>query len=267
MFSIGPPWLERLAALLNRRLIYEFDDAMHLRPPFASDGYRWVDLNAPAEILRKSRAAVVGSPWLVEFASRHCDCVRVIPTCLDTDALPVRLSENHPLVVGWIGTRGGFLYLNELAPVIAELQREHGFVFRVVSNGTFDADGLVVENIPWSESRERELLQSFDIGIMPLAQAPFERGKAGFKLLQYLTVGSAAIASPVGVNIDICGEDEERALMATSPADWRRQIGRLLTDEPLRRRLAGAGPSFVKEHFDIRVAVDRWEALLRELTR
>lgn len=266
LFPIGPPVLVSFLRLFNRRLVFDFDDAIWLRPPFATGGYRWVDLSAPAKTLRRCKAGVVGSPWLEEYALRHCQRAVVIPSCLDMSRHVKRPEQaGDPLVVGWTGSRSGFTYLHQFDDVWRELQRRHGIVFRVVSNGTYTAEGLEVDNIAWSLDAEVEVLRSFDIGIMPLSDTPFERGKAGFKLIQYLAVGAGAVASPVGVNRDICGEDEERGLLASTSEDWLAQVERLITNAKLRRRLGDAGHDYVHEVYDIECAVEAWENLLNDI--
>jgi glycosyltransferase involved in cell wall biosynthesis len=170
-----------------------------------------------------------------------------------------------PLVIGWIGTRSGFCYLHTLDDVWRELQRRHGVVLRVVSNGDYEADGLRVENIRWSLGREVEMLHSFDVGVMPLIETPFERGKAGFKLLQCMAVGLPTVASPVGVNRTICGEDESRGLLARTPEEWRDRLERLITDPALRRRLGEAGRGLVLERYGLSRAVESWASLLHEV--
>jgi glycosyltransferase involved in cell wall biosynthesis len=270
MFPIGRPWMEWVVRRLNRNLIFDFDDAIFLRPPFATGGYRWVDLRAPAKVLRRARAAVVGSPWLEEFALRHCLRVVVIPTCLDmafhSPSPRAGEGEGGRLVIGWVGSRSGFAYLHALDDVWRDIQKRHGVAFRIVSNGRYKADGLPVENIPWTLDGEIDQLRSFDVGLMPLFDGPFERAKAGFKLIEYLAVGVAAVASPVGVNREICGEDESRGLLAATPDEWREKIERLIADADLRRRLGQAGREFVLREYDLSRAVDAWASLLTEVT-
>jgi glycosyltransferase involved in cell wall biosynthesis len=267
MFPVGRPWMEWVVRRLNRNLIFDFDDALWMRPPFATGGYRWVDLRAPSKVLRRARAAVVGSPWLEEYALRHCRRVEVVPSCLDMERYPPRPERaGNPLVIGWMGTHSGFCYLHALDDVWRDLQGRHGVILRVVSNGDYEAEGLRVENIRWSLEREVELLHSFDIGVMPLIETPFERGKAGFKLLQCMAVGMATVASPVGVNRAICGEDESRALLARTPEEWHEQLERLITDPALRERIGAAAHRLVLERYDLTRAVESWAALLREVT-
>ena len=123
MFPVGRPWMEWVVRRLNRNLIFDFDDALWMRPPFATGGYRWVDLRASAKVLRRARAAVVGSPWLEEYALRHCHRVEVIPSCLDMERHPMRPEgTGDPLVIGWIGTRSGFCYLHTLDDVWRDLR-------------------------------------------------------------------------------------------------------------------------------------------------
>jgi glycosyltransferase involved in cell wall biosynthesis len=217
-----------------------------------------------------ARAAVVGSPWLEEFALRHCARVVVIPSCLDTARYSPRTeSAGKPLVIGWIGSRSGFTYLHALDDVWRELHRRHGTLFRVVSNGEYRADGFEIENVAWSLEGEVAALQSFDIGVMPLSDTPFERGQAGFKLLQCMAVGVPAVASPIGVNQEIAGNEQSgaqlRALLASTSEGWTAALERLIADPALRRRMGEAGRAHVLKHYDIGCAVNAWDALLREV--
>lgn len=264
---LGPPWMERLVRLLNRNLVYDFDDALWLRPPFATAGYRFVDLRAPERILRHSRAAAVGSPWLEEYARRWCADVRVIPSCIDMERFcPGPRTSGAPVVIGWTGSQSGFLYLHALDGIWRELQARHGVVLRVVSDGVYEAEGVQVDNVRWSAEGEVEALRSFDIGVMPLLDTPFERGKAGFKLIQCMAVGAASVASPVGVNRELCGEDESRGLLAATPAEWLAKLEALVTDAGRRQRLGEAARAWVCARYDISCAVDAWACLLHDLT-
>ncbi|MCA1665455.1 MAG: glycosyltransferase family 4 protein, partial [Myxococcales bacterium] len=130
-------------------------------------------------------------------------------------------------------------YLAAIVPALRELARRRRFVLRVVG-GELDAPDLPVDHAEWSLAREVSDFQSIDIGLYPLLDDEWSRGKSGFKAVQYMACGVPVVASPVGVTREMIRHDDN-GLLAASPDEWVEQLTRLLDDAPLRRRLGDAG--------------------------
>lgn len=235
----------------NPRVVFDFDDAI-----FLGDRERHV-----AGICARAAWVTAGNEVLAEFARRHTDRVTVLPTVVDTDAFVVRSDHGRPerLRVGWLGSdRSIDETLRPHLPVLARLRDEIGFELVVVTKPRPELPAGIGpwRWIEWSPSVEARIADFFDVGLMPLVDTPFQRGKCGCKLLQYLAAGLPAVASPVGLNVHLL--EGERGLLATDEADWRLALGSLARDESLRRRLGDAGRAFVDREYSLR----RWTPVL-----
>ncbi|MGE3173905.1 MAG: glycosyltransferase [Planctomycetota bacterium] len=286
----GVVWLQRdLQALAhsrleqeiphwNRHVVFDFDDAIWAQPP-------WVSADAALAAAQRDKLAllcqlatcvIAANDHLAAFARRHCARVTVVPTTLCTDefAPAARRGERDdaPPVIGWAGTSGNLHYLRKLAPALRALRGRTPFVLRIVCNRVA-ADELgalrelpagAVEFVEWNARDEVARLQQFDIGIMPLDDDDWARGKAGFKMLQYMACGVPFVASPVGANPVVGGGDGECGLYATSTDDWVDRLAALLAAPLRRQRLGDAGRARAVQRFDRRVHVDAIARVLRE---
>jgi glycosyltransferase involved in cell wall biosynthesis len=257
-YPIGPPWLERHLARRGVPMVYDFDDAVYL--PNTSDANRIIaSLKNPGkvgEILRLCRHVIAGNAYLADVARRYNDAVTVIPTSVDTRAWVPRAqprAADAPLVIGWIGTPTTTQYLLELESVLQDLARTHRFVLRV--SGSIDPvtfRGVTVENVPWRLNKEIELFNTCDIGVYPLPDDEWTRGKCGFKAIQFMACAVPVVASPVGVNREII-EDGVSGFLAVTPSMWKEKIAALLTRAELRTELGQRGRAVVDSRYSLAV--------------
>ncbi len=221
------PRLEKLAMKLAPRSIFDFDDAIYLRHP-----------EAIAAICARATRVVVGNEILAAFARRHTDRVSVVPTSVDTDRYFPGVSDGRTVV--WTGSAENLKYLAAIRPRIRQ-------PLRVVCNRKPDFD---CEFVPWSPKTEVEALRTAAVGIMPLPDDEWTRGKCGFKLLQYMACGLPCVASPVGVNPEIVGE------AGVLTEDWESGLEKAfdLDGDAARAR--------VEERYSVKAVFPRWwEAL------
>lgn len=224
--------------------VLDVDDAVYLkRGGKAGD--------AVAAIARGCRMVLAGNRTLAEWFRPHCADVRIVPTAVDTDRYaPAEATEAERAkeasggpVLGWIGTAANAGNLVAIQDALADtLERHPAARLRVVAERPPDLPALPPnqwEFVPWSAEREVALLRSFTVGLMPLEDTAWNRGKCGFKLLQYMAVGAPAVASPVGVNQDILAQGA--GLAATTRDEWAEALDRLLSDAALRARMARDG--------------------------
>lgn len=188
--------------------------------------------------------------------------VEIVPSCVDPSRQPLRVHESADVVtVGWIGSQTTSEYLKPLLPVFAALN-DRSLRARLVLVGADPAlRAEWIEHRSWSRAREAADLASFDIGIMPLPDTDWARGKCGYKILQYFSAGVCAIASPVGVTRDLIGDD--RGLMASSDQEWRSALEALVNDAARRRESGAAARTFVEREF----SYDRWAPELAAMLR
>jgi len=237
---------EELLLRRNPRIVFDFDDAIFLGPKAAH--IEW--------ICRHAAWVTAGSEFLAEFARQFTDRVTVLPTVVDTHAYLVRRAGpiRHPLRVGWLGSdRSIRETLFPHLPMLVRLQRELGFEFVIISRPRPEIaeTGLRWTFVEWNPVTETRIAELFDIGIMPLIDEPFQRGKCGCKLLQYMAAGLPVVASPVGINERLVS-DGDRGFLADTEEQWRQSLGTLIADADLRLRMGNEGRTFVEHDFSRR---------------
>jgi len=254
-------------------LVYDLDDAVMLGSEGRSDGRRHSRFRA---MIRAADLVICGNSYLADQARRQTKQLEVIPTCIDTEAFHPRFKTKNsgPLTIGWTGSRSTNGYLNPILPVISELGSRR-VQFRFLSD---TAEGVELDRlgdvpgkfVPWSPEVEITETASFDIGLMPLPDDPWTRGKCGFKALQYMGLGIPAVCSRVGVNAEIITH-RKNGWLASSHEDWRIALSRLVGDSEFRKSLGQAGRRRVEEHYAVNVQaprlIDCLERLIRPMKR
>lgn len=264
----GPPVVERSIARRGIPIVYDFDDAIFL-PNVSEANQRMSFLKKPervAELLRISTRVIAGNDFLASYARRHHPAVTVIPTAVDTDYFVPRADRapaaNRQLLVGWIGSPTTFQYLKALAPVLRDVAAAHPFTLRISGAGErADFPGVRTEQPSWSLDAEVPLFNTLDIGVYPLTDDDWARGKCGFKAIQCMACGVPVVAQAVGVNREII-RDGENGFLASSAEEWKDKLSRLLTDPGLRSRFAVAGRRTIEERYSLRVVAPRLAAVM-----
>jgi len=248
-------WWDALALGDAGPLIYDFDDAVmyQARSPEAPHPGRERRFQRTAA---RSELIIAGCPNLATHASlAGAARVEVIPTGLDADAFPpkeIHGAQKRVRLV-WVGSASTLKQLQTLGPVFEAVGRDvPGAVLRVIADARLQVPGLEVENVPWSLADEARLLGEGDIGIAPLPDTPYTRGKCGFKVLQYMAAGLPVVASPVGINAEYV-RPEATGLHATTAEQWTAAVERLAADAALRQRMGRAGRERVEKEFDFSV--------------
>lgn len=262
------PWMVE-AQLLPRSipLIADFDDAVFHR----------YDMHRSALVRRllgrkidgvMSRASLVlaGNDYLADRArSAGAKRVEVFPTVVDLERYRIERRVAHDrIIVGWIGSPNTARYLKPLEPVLRMISSDCPGEFVAIGARQDQLDDELMVAQPWSEDTEVEQLSDLDIGVMPLSDDPWERGKCGYKLIQYMASGLPVVASPVGVNSDIVSHGET-GFLAVSEHDWADALTRLIRDAGLRRRMGQAGRIRAEKHYSLQVQTPRLERLLRSV--
>lgn len=246
---LPPAWLSRAIRRRAKRLVYDVDDAVYLKR--TEDGARpWgVRVKRFEAIVRLADLVVAGNSHLAEQA-RHAGAkdVEVIPTVLDPAKYEAaRPAPHEGVVAGWIGAGGNLPYLEALLPSLRPL----GVKVRVVCDRFPEG----VEAVPWSEEGEAAAVAGMDIGLAPMPDDAWTRGKCGTRVLQYHAAGVPVVADDVGVHRDLVGEG---GYLVKSPAEWAEKVGLLARDPELRRRLGEAGRARLKERFTLDAVFPKW---------
>ena len=272
VLPIGPPLVERaLARRKGRPLVYDFDDAVYL--PNVSEANRFAGLlkwpQKVPTVIRLSDRIVAGNDHLARYARAHNPAVSVIPTCVDTETFVPRPgpgpTAGPPPVVGWIGSPTTVRYLLPLRDVLGRVARTLPFHVRVSGAGRgIEIPGVSVSNLAWSLEHEVSLFSGCDIGLYPLPDTEWTRGKCGFKAIQFMACGVPVVAAPVGVNREII-QDGVNGFLASTPAEWEEKLARLLSDRGLRTRLGAAGRETVVDRYALAVHAPVLAALFRDV--
>ncbi len=258
---------------LRRRaksLVFDFDDAIYHKN--ASCSANPADYESFTRMMKFKRT-VGGSDMVIAANKVLADKVKeinpkavveIIPSSVDLKAsvLKINYSLSSPPIIGWIGTRSTLRYIEMVTPALREVRNRHPFVLRVVSDRKVSIEGLDFENIAWSLERQGAEIARFDIGIMPLSEDPFSRGKSAYKLLQYLAAGVPSVCSPVGMNAEVAGVDEYCLTAADNPS-FASKIISLLDDCELRTKIGGKGRELVKRDFSIDVVASKLAQALK----
>ncbi|MBM4131368.1 glycosyltransferase family 4 protein [bacterium] len=222
-------------------------------------------------LMRRSALVVAGNDYLAARArAAGAGRVEILPTVIDLDRYP-RPEPSRPDPAGgarivWIGSPSTARYLELLREPLAELARQRSFVLRVIGGGAVDLPGVAVEHAPWTEAGEVDLLRGCAAGIMPLADSPWERGKCGYKLVQYMACGLPVVASPVGVNRELV-RDGQNGYLAADGAAWLRALRELLDDPARRASLGALGRALVEQEYCVQRTAPRLARWLREAAR
>ena len=266
LFPWFPAAAERLAFRSGKPVIYDFDDAFfhpyddHSNPLVARA------LGAKLKPLIRGAAAVcAGNAYLKDYADRAGGRSIVLPTVVDIRSyVPPRARANRPLTIGWIGSPTTWQFVRPFLPLLAQLCRTRGVAFAAVGAGVAAEadrfDGLVLT--PWSEAGEIAAVQAMDIGIMPLPDQPWARGKSGYKLVQYMACGLPVVASPVGVNATIV-EDGVSGFQASTFAQWHAALTGLIDDPERRAAMGKAGRDRMVADYSLQAHAPRLIEVLR----
>lgn len=270
MAVIGPPWMERRLARCGVPMIYEFDDAIwKAETARANRMFAWLKYaDKTQEICRLSHTVVVGNAYLAEFASQFARNVEIVPTTIDTESYRPRsdYAQSGRIVVGWSGSITTSAYLKPIAGALQRVAKSHDIVLKVIGDRNFRLDGVPVEASDWSSATEQADLATFDIGLMPLTDDEWSKGKCGLKALQYMGMGIPTILSPVGVNAEIV-RNGENGLWATTEDDWVDAITRMIESPELRERLGRAGRQTCETEYSATSQAPRVLEILRKVAK
>jgi len=269
LFPYFPAIFERLFNLFNIKYIVDYDDALFHHYESSNNPFKRAIRHKYRIIMRLSSCVVCGNDYLAYYAKiSGASNITVIPTVLNLIHYPNIPSVNQPLfnnciTIGWIGTSYTVKYLQLILPVLQNLSKLYSLRLLVVG-ATLSYPGINIVCKEWSEQNEFDYIQQMDIGIMPLFNEPFERGKCGYKLLQYMACKKPVVASAVGVNVNIvlqghCG------FLAKCNSDWFKSIKALITTHELRKTMGANGRQLVENKYSLAVPIQQLSGIIQKL--
>jgi glycosyltransferase involved in cell wall biosynthesis len=248
------PSVERL---VRKSAILDVDDAIWLY----RGGLAAANVSAAVDLI------VCGNNYLAEYFSRYGKSIVIIPTGVDTQRFhPMRNMNNHRKVIGWSGTSGGFRFFTEkIESELAKLLKKNSdWIFRVVSDKP-PIFKLInpnqIDYIPWSEKNEVESIASMDVGIMPLDNSDWCRGKCSYKMLLYMACGVPVVVSNIGMNREIL-DYAPIGIGVPENGDWYEALEAIMIDENMGRVFGNNGRVVVEERFSIATVANQWKDAL-----
>jgi glycosyltransferase involved in cell wall biosynthesis len=250
--------LERFAAR-RRPVVFDFDDAIF------HTGWG-LDARKVRHIIAAARHVVVGNRYLAEFVADPGKTT-IIPTVIDAQRYAPRPEPDGPFTIVWTGLSRNLAELAPYAPALRRVLAETGGRMVVISERHDPAllPDVPVEHVTWSPDAEVAGLAAGHVGVMALADTPYNRGKCGFKLIQYMARAIPVVASPVGANRDIV-RDGVDGFHAVTLADWEDRLRTLARDAALRRRLGAAARARVEADYSVSAVVPRYLEVFASVT-
>lgn len=264
---MGPPVFEWIVSRLwRKKMIFDFDDAIWI-PNTSSENRLASMLKSFWKIkylCKWSHTVVGGNEYLCNYAKQYNNNVVLIPTCVDMERMHNGVKEHKEgtVTIGWTGSHSTLPYLDEIIDVLMYAEKELNTKFILIANKKPELPLTNWEFINWNETTEIADLLKIDIGVMPLKDDNWSEGKCGFKLIQYLSLGIPAVASPVGVNKVIVDQGVNGYLCRT-PDDWKLAIKKLVTDIELRKKAGAAGRYKMQNEYSIAANKDKFIKLFR----
>jgi len=242
----------------------DFDDAVFHN--YDQKSNRLVSLLMPKKIdyaMKMAIRVIVGNAYLRARAELAGACrIEDFPTVIDPIKYKGKISGDCKIItIGWIGSPSTLKYLEPMVPILNWLHDHYPIKFLLV-NGTskikFKGD---IESIPWTEEGEVDAIQKMDIGIMPLPDNPWERGKCAYKLIQYMACGLPVVASPIGMNKEVVIHGEN-GYLADSKEEWIIALGKLIQEPKLREDFGAAGRKKILKEFTLGGNFKRYKKLV-----
>ena len=250
LMPLMPGWLER--ALIRKPYIYDFDDAFYLK--YRTGKMNWAKplLGSKFDTVMSGAAAVsAGNNGLADYAGRLNGNTHYLPTVVDTNRyLPMKMARNSEVfTVGWIGSPSTVSYLTELIEPLSVLGKEGTVRLIVIGGKAPKIPNVSVVEHEWQEHTELNLINAFDVGVMPLLDDDWARGKCAFKLIQYMACAVPVIASPVGANVDVV--NKESGVLASNTQEWLEAFRLLRDNSTMRINMGEAGRVRVVQHYSL----------------
>ena len=269
LFPALPAWGEALIVTCGVPYVVDYDDAtFHWYDMHRNKVIRHLLCGKVDTVMRRAALVIVGNDYLAARA-RQAGAKRIeyLPSVVDLERYNIAINaenDKKSFTIGWIGSPVTAHYLELVNSALIEVCQDS--MTRVVIVGAVEnpLQDIPVDIRPWSEETEVASIQSFDVGIMPLADGPWEQGKCGYKIIQYMACGKPAVASPVGINRQII-EDGINGVLATTPSEWVSALRALRDREHLRQHMSRQARMTVEKRYSLQVTAPRLVSLLRSV--
>jgi len=267
LFPWLPFFLEAPLLVKLKPYVVDYDDAIF----HGYDQHRFTFVRSLLgqkidQVMKCSTLVVAGNDYLAQRAIyAGASAVEILPTVIDLKRYPLHAVPKQDIfTVGWIGSPTTTRYISTIEQALRVFCASGKSIVRIVGGKNLSLSDVPIEILPWSEQEEFEMIKTFDVGIMPLSDSPWEHGKCGFKLIQYMACALPVIASPIGVNSTIV-TDGYNGFLATSQDDWITALCKLRDNEQLRLAMGLSGRQIVEESYCLQVTAPKLLKLLSDI--
>jgi len=252
-----------------KKIIYDFDDALMYRSSGARTPYSLSRRLRFAYMMKRVDFVIAGNEFLKSEVLPYNSSVEVIPTSIDLSRYTCKedFHPKEPVTIGWLGGSSTLKYLRPLLRTFEKIcERYPKFRLKIVCDQFLDSERVLIIKKQWSSEEEESDLKSFDIGVMPLSNDLWSKGKCGLKILQYQSVGIPVVCTPVGINRDMV-EDGVNGFWAQSEEEWTRSILKLMQDDGLRREMGLKGRKTVEKSYSLEINAPRLLNVLKRVAQ
>ncbi len=253
-FMTGATYFEKQFSKSGAKLIFDFDDSIWLLDTSSANRiWQWMKSSKKTEkIIRYSHLVFAGNSFLAAYAKKINSNVTIIPTTIDTQLFKRKApyQNNATICIGWSGSHTTLKHFEFGIPFLKKIKQKYGdrVCFKVMGDEAYMNEDLEITGISWSKNTEADVLSSFDIGIMPLPDDQWVKGKCGLKGLSYMALEVPTIMSALGVNTEII-QDGENGFLASSEDEWVIKLTRLIDSFELRKKMGAAGRKTVEQKY------------------
>lgn len=267
----GPPIFEYIIfKIYKKKVMFDFDDAIWL-PNFSEANRMWRWLKYPGKtnfFLKNAFVVIAGNKYLAAYAKKFNRNVNIIPTTIDTlyHANNKTRHNRDKIIIGWTGSETTIKYFEREKEMIFAMIKKYpnSLEFRVISNKPSVLKHDQITFVAWNKETEVEDVAAFDIGIMPLPDDEWAKGKCGFKGLQYMSLGIPAVVSPVGVNNEII-KNGTNGFFADSSLEWNNVLSKLIEDASLRENIGKEGRKTIENFYSVNAQQEKYLKIFSEL--
>lgn len=265
-YPLGGEFFEKILFKLKKPYIYDFDDSIYLLSSSSTNKFitNFKKPHKINKIIKMASCVVAGNKHLADFSMCHNKSTYILPTPIDTEKyFPFPKVNSGEIVIGWIGSGTTSQFLDLIKEPFISLSKKFNNIRLVIIGGSFSIKGHTnIINIPWSMSDEIACLRMFDIGIMPMPENDWTKGKCGFKAILYMSMGIPCVCSPVGVNKEIIN-DNENGYLAGSGEEWISKLSKLIADLELRIKIGTAGRRTIEKKYSVNVNAPKFIDIIK----
>ena len=268
-FMTGSTFFEKKLKSSGAKLVFDFDDAIWmLDTSNANKRFEWMkDPEKTSRIIAMADMVFAGNAYLAGYAQRFNKNVKIVPTTIDTDEyVRMQVPKDDAVCIGWSGSITTIKHFEYAVPFLKRIKQKYGdkVKIKVIGDASYVNEELGIKGLGWNKQDEIKELSSFDIGIMPLPDDEWAKGKCGLKGLQYMALEVPTIMSPVGVNSEII-DDGANGFLATTEDEWVEKLSGLIDSKQQREAMGKAARATVLDEYSVYAQQGNYLRFLREL--